>query len=118
MQMMTSCWSDFLNLPQIVPVVNCSKNTLRSFFNLLLLDIENWCIMNTQRGCLLLLEILCSMGLGSVVGVEVLLGVGSPGMLGWLCISDLFICGLTWSFSQASIIVVILACSASASVGV
>ena len=55
---------------------------------------------------LLLRMILCSMGLGSVVGVEVVLGVGSPGMLCWLSISDLFLCGLTWSFSQASIIVV------------
>ena len=55
---------------------------------------------------LVLLMVLCSMGLGSVVGVEVVLGVGSPGMLCWLCISDLFVCGLTWSFSQASIIVV------------
>ena len=50
---------------------------------------------------LLLLMILCSMGLGSVVGVEVVLGVGSSRMLGWLCINDLLICGLTWSVSPS-----------------
>ena len=47
--MVTSCWSYFLNLLQIVLVIYCSTNTLRSFFNLLLLVLENWCRRNTQR---------------------------------------------------------------------
>ena len=55
----------------------------------------------------MLLMVLCGMGLGSVVRVDVVLGVWSPGGLCWLSISGLFICGHTWSFmSQASIIVV------------
>jgi hypothetical protein len=65
-----------------VLVIYCSTNTLRSFFNLLLLVLENWCRRNTQR-LLVTVGGPVRHGPGQCGGVKVVLGVGSPGMLCW-----------------------------------
>ena len=61
---------------------------------------------NTLQVALLLLMVLCGMGLGRVVWVEVLLGVWTPGGLCWLSISGLLSVVSPGLEVKASIIVV------------
>ena len=67
----------------IQEMVSCVGNTLLLllYSNNLLLVLQLWCTTTSHWAALLLMVVLYGMGLGSVVGAEMVLGVGSPGEL-------------------------------------